>query len=187
MQTGPNMEESVYKWWARSLKRFLKEHPDEVYFGLAAVCNPFDPGFFLCLGCEKPIHTTLRRNPHRTEQEQRASPQEWCYESFDYDGNTRDRFDAHFSWLKDFCQELHDSDKPRTREMFETFVEALMRAMIRLEREFIDGSPRFSRPTDVFVVFEDDELNQARKRYRALKKNGRLKAGWSKVIAGMKG
>jgi len=171
MPTGPEIEQSVYEWWSGSLKRFLQERPDEVYTGLAAVCNPFDPGFFLCLG---------------TEQDRGEPPEEWRYESFDYDRTTRDGFNAHFAWLYGFGRELGASDKPRRRDLFETFIEALMRAMIRVERESVEDSPRFSTPADVFVFYEDDELDRARERYRTLKE-GQIVPGWSKAIAGMKG
>lgn len=172
MPSGSEIEQAAYEWWSKSLQRFFDEHPDETYAALAAVCNPFDPSFFLCLACTG---------------DDLDDPEGWTHTSIDYDRKTAAQFSAHFDWLDGFCGELCGADQPKMRELFETFVEALMRAMVRTERELVDGSARFGQPADVFVLFQDDEIKRARDRYRALKQDGRLDPGWSKVIAGMKG
>jgi hypothetical protein len=182
MLNSLEMEESAYQWWRKSLQHFLSSHTDEVYFGLAAVTNPFDPGLFLCLGCENPIHTVQLPNPFLTEKQRREIPEEWCYESFDLDLNTASDFNNHFFWLDPFCQEITTAHASRMGSLFESFIEALIRALIRIEKEFVISSSRFSHPCDVFVAFEEDDLQNARQRYDSMRLSGQLTPGWSRSI-----
>lgn len=177
------LEQRLFEWWRDSLERFLASHPGEVYFGLAVTSNPFDPGFFLSVGCEAPRFATLRSTPSTTPEDLREHPECWAYESIDVDRETFDVFEERFgAVLAGFLDELMSGDGERMRGAFERLLGAQMRALRRVEVELVEGSSRFHQPADVFVHFEDDELDRARERYRALREGRGPPPGWSREI-----
>lgn len=179
------VEVAVYQWWAKALTKFLKEHPTEIYYGLAAVCDPYNWGIHLCLGTDNPKEKRFSDYSDRSPEEIKNDPNKWNYESFDYNMRTSDEYDQHFSnYANKFVEQICSDDQVTRRKVFEFFIEALTQAMISIEKEFVIGSSQFTQPTDIFVVFEEEDTMLARERYQIMK-NGNLESGWSNAIYGL--
>lgn len=185
MDSQQELENCIYEYNVKILNKFISLHPEKVFFGFACLCEGGNIGFSLSLGYEDPSDPfpKYRQKPGQTEQDMHDYPENWRYECFNYQIETKeDRAildNAIHTWYEEHKGKL------KHWELHERFVYIATKAIIRIEESELLHHSSFEKNPICFLIDYDDSLEAAKERYEKMKNNIDV-GGWAKGMYGVK-